>query len=180
MFDLPLHPIVVHFPIVLGFIIPVASLLIWWGIKKNLLQQNFWAVIIAIVFVYGASALIAVEMGEKDEDKVEKVVAEKVIEEHEESGEMIPWVAGGLLLISFSGYYLKDSHAARLGFVILSIIAIIPLANAGHTGGKLVYQYGAAKAHMPSQNAGLEQITNYSEQHEGEEEEEENDDEDDD
>ena len=104
MFDLPLHPVVVHFPIVLGVLLPFAAILVWWGIKKNIVPQKVWAVVIALVLVYGASALVAVEMGEKDEDKVEEVIAEKLIEEHEETGEMIPWVAGGLLLISFSGY----------------------------------------------------------------------------
>ena len=178
MFDLPLHPVVVHFPIVLGILLPFAAILVWWGIKKNLVKQKVWAVIIAIVLVYGASALLAVEMGEKDEDKVEKVVAEKLIEEHEEMGELIPWFAGGLLLISFSGYYWKNSHAARLGFVVLSLVAIIPLANTGHTGGKLVYKYGAAKAHMSTYIQGEEQTANNIDRHLNEEEE--NDDEDDD
>ena len=161
MFDLPLHPVIVHFPIVLGVILPFASILVWWGIKKNIVPQKVWSVVIALVLVYGASALLAVEMGEKDEDKVKKVVAEKIIEEHEEVAEMIPWVAGGLALISFSGYFLKNSHAARLSFVIVSLAAIIPLAYAGHTGGKLVYQYGAAKAHIPILSQVSDQTANY-------------------
>jgi uncharacterized membrane protein len=171
MFDLPLHPVVVHFPIVLGILLPFAAILVWWGIKKNMVKQQVWAVIVAMVLAYGASALLAVEMGEKDEDKVEKVVAEKLIEEHEEMGELIPWFAGGLLLISFSGYYLKNSHAARLGFVVLSLAAIIPLANTGHSGGQLVYKYGAAKAHITAIAQGEEQTANNIERHINEEEE---------
>ena len=181
MFDLPLHPIVVHFPIVLGVLLPFAAILVWWGIKKNMVQQKVWAVVIALALVYGASALVAVEMGEKDEDKVEEVVAEKLIEEHEEIGEMIPWIAGGLLLVSISVYYFRNSHAARLAFVVLSLAAIIPLANAGHTGGQLVYKYGAAKAHLPAAYQASEQTAKYTlEQQDEEAEDGEEDDDDDD
>lgn len=158
MFDLPLHPLVVHFPIVLGILIPLIALPLWWAIKKGLWPQRVWIVLVALTLAYGASSLVAVELGEHDEDKVEKVVSEEVIEEHEEAGEMIPWVAGALFVISAAGFALKRSHHARLVFAILSFAAIIPLAITGHTGGELVYKYGAAKAHVPAkyQNAMVE------------------------
>ena len=41
-----------------------------------------------MALAYGASAIVAVELGEEDEEKVEKVVSEKVIEEHEEAAEV--------------------------------------------------------------------------------------------
>lgn len=151
MFDLPLHPIVVHFPIVLGFILPFAGFAFWWAIKKDFLPQRVWVLITALALVYGASALVASELGEKDEDKVEKVVSEKLIEEHEEAAELVPWIAGTLLLVSLAGLRGKNAQRARLAFAIVSLAATIPLANAGHTGGELVYKYGAANAHLPVQ-----------------------------
>lgn len=148
MFDLPLHPIVAHFPIVLGVILPVAALLFWWAIKKEYFQQKAWVLVVFLALAYGVSSFVAVELGEKDEDKVEKVVSEKVIEEHEEAGELIPWIATGLFLFALAGFLPKNSHRIRLALAVLSLAAIIPLANTGHTGGKLVYQYGAANAHL--------------------------------
>lgn len=148
MFDLPLHPIAAHFPIVLGITLPVLALLLWWAIKKEYLQQRAWILVVFLALTYGVSSFVAVELGEKDEDKVEKVVSEKVIEEHEEAGELIPWLATGLFLISLAGFLPKNSHRIRLAMAVLSLAAIIPLANTGHTGGKLVYQYGAANAHL--------------------------------
>ena len=41
MFNLPLHPVVVHFPIVLGSLLPFLALMLWWAIKKEFLQQKF-------------------------------------------------------------------------------------------------------------------------------------------
>ena len=155
MFDLPLHPIAAHFPIVLGVILPVVALLIWWAIRKEYLQQKAWILVVFLALAYGVSSFVAVELGEEDEDKVEKVVSEKVIEEHEEAGELIPWIASGLFLISLAGFVPKNSNRFRLALVVLSLTAIIPLANTGHTGGKLVYQYGAANAHLSGEYKAL-------------------------
>jgi len=148
MFDLPLHPVVVHFPIVLGIILPFTGLLLWWGIKKERLPQKAWVLVTLMAFVYCASAVVASELGEEDEEKVEKVVAEKLIEEHEEAAELVPWIAGSLFVVSFAGFLRKNPDRVRLGIAIASLAAILPLANAGHTGGELVYKYGAANAHL--------------------------------
>lgn len=148
MFDLPLHPIAVHFPIVIGMTLPFIAILLWWAIRKGHVPQKAWIVITALALVYGASALVASELGEEDEDRVEKVVSEKVIEEHEEAAELIPWVAGVLVLLSFGGLMSGAGAKAQIAFVAVSLIAIAPLVNAGHTGGELVYHYGAANAHV--------------------------------
>jgi len=177
MFDLPLHPIAAHFPIVLGVILPVAALLIWWAIKKEYVQQKAWGLVVFLALAYGVSSFVAVELGEKDEDKVEKGVSEKVIEEHEEAGELIPWIATGLFLFALAGFLPKNSHRIRLALAVLSLAAIIPLANTGHTGGKLVYQYGAANAHLSGEyKASLPSGKIYAENAKKEDREEEDDD----
>ena len=150
MFDLPLHPIAVHFPIVLGALLPLIAFLVWWCIKKDIVQQKVWALVTIMALAYGASAIIAVELGEQDEEKVERIISEQVIEEHAEAGDMIPWVSGALFLVSLAGLVKKNSHSLRLGLAVLSLVALVPLVNTGHTGGKLVYQYGAAIIHLPA------------------------------
>lgn len=148
MFDLPLHPVVVHFPIVLGILLPFVAFFAWWGIQKKDWSTRVWGAVVVMTLAYTLFAAGAVFLGEEDEERVEKVVSERVIEEHEEAGEAIPWIAGGLLVMAIAGYRFKNSHRARLGLAILSLAAIVPLANAGHTGGGLVYKYGAANAHL--------------------------------
>ena len=64
--------------------------MLWWAIKKEFLQQKVWVLVTVMALAYGASAIVAVELGEKDEDKVEEIVSERVIEEHEEAGENDP------------------------------------------------------------------------------------------
>ena len=179
MFDLPLHPIAVHFPIVLGVILPFAALLIWWAIRKEYLQQKAWVLVVFLALAYGVSSFVAVELGEEDEEKVEKVVSEKVIEEHEEAGELIPWIASGLFLISLAGFLPKHSNRFRLALGVLSLAAVIPLANTGHTGGKLVYQYGAANAHLSGEYKTLVESGKFYVEHAKDEDHEEEEDDDD-
>ena len=155
MFELPLHPVVVHFPIVLGMLLPFAALIFWWAIKEDHLHLKAWILVAALALGYGVSSYVAVEMGEEDEEKVEEVVSEKVIEEHEEAGELILWVSGSLFLFSLAGLYRKNLHTVRLAVAILAFVAVVPLVDAGHTGGKLVYQYGAANAHLPAKQQAM-------------------------
>ncbi len=181
MFDLPLHPLLVHFPIVLGIILPFAGLFFWWTIKRDILPKKFWSVVVAIALVYSVSAWVASEVGEEDEEKVEKVVYEEIIEEHEEAGERLVWIAGGLLLISLAGIVFKKSDHARMALVVLSAAAIIPLALVGHSGGELVYKYGAAVAHVPAETkaslmAGKMVMGEHTGEHENDEHEKDHDD----
>ena len=150
MFDLPLHPIVVHFPIVLGTLLPFLAILLWFGIKKWQLPPKVWALVSAVALVYALSGTAAVYLGEEDEEKVEKIISEKVIEEHEEAAELIPWIAGSLFLVSLGGFTVRYQKHAQVALIVLSLVGVAPLINAGHTGGELVYEHGAAIAHLPA------------------------------
>ena len=160
MFDLPLHPIVVHFPIVLGSLLPVLAILLWWAIKKWQWTPKVWALVSAVALVYCLFAVTAVQLGEEDEEKVEKVISEEVIEEHEEAGELIPWLAGTLFLVSLGGFTVKYSKQAKMAMIVLSLVGVVPLINAGHTGGELVYKHGASVAHLsPEHKAAIQSGT---------------------
>ncbi len=177
---MPLHPIVVHFPIVLGALLPVLAILLWWAIKKWQWTPKVWALVSIVALVYTLAAVTAVQLGETDEEKVEKVVSEKVIEEHEEAGELIPWIAGTLFLVSLGGFTVRYSKQAQLAMIVLSLLAVAPLINAGHTGGELVYEHGASIAHLPPDHKAAIQSDTILELHEkGDHEKEEHDDDDD-
>ena len=147
MFDLPLHPIVVHFPIALSLLIPIACIALYFSIKKGFATPRAWVIVVLLSALYLGSSLVAVEMGERDEDKVEKVVGHDTLEEHEEIGEKIPWVAGALLIASLLPLFTKNSTSFQIINIIVALLAILPIVKAGHTGGELVYKHGAARAH---------------------------------
>lgn len=151
MFDLPLHPIIVHFAIALGVGVPFIGFGLWYAIHKNWVEQKFWRLAVLSSLLYALIAVAAVQLGEADDDRVEKFVAEELIEHHEETAEAIPWIGGVLTLLALAGCRGKHMRKMQLAFSVAGLLAIIPLANAGHTGGELVYKYGAATAHLSAE-----------------------------
>ena len=93
-----------------GSILPFVALGLAWAIRKERIRQKMWVAVTALALMYGATAWVAAELGEEDEDKVEKVIAEEVIEEHEEAGERIPGIAGALLVVSLAGLWLRHAR----------------------------------------------------------------------
>jgi hypothetical protein len=86
--------------------------------------------------------------GEGQEEKVEKVVAESAIHQHEEGGERFLVLSGVLLLVTAGG--LLDGapgRIARLGAIAGALALAAVVAQVGHTGGQLVYRDGAASAY---------------------------------
>lgn len=72
--QLPFHPIVVHFPLALTFIMPVLIIVFAFMIKMNKMQPQTWLIIIGLQLAVVVSGYVALESGEAEEDKVEKVV----------------------------------------------------------------------------------------------------------
>jgi hypothetical protein len=98
-----------------------------------------------------------------------------VIEAHEEAGELIPWIAGTLLLVSMGGFTVRYSKQAKVAMIVLSLVAVVPLTHAGHTGGELVYEHGAAMAHLsPDHKAAIQSSTILELHEKGDHEEKEN------
>ncbi|MCB0376962.1 MAG: hypothetical protein KDD33_00590 [Bdellovibrionales bacterium] len=155
MFDIPYHPMVVHLPIALAIIIPILSLFLWGAIKCKKASAKSWGILVVLTALYLVSSLAAVKSGEFDEDLVEDKIGKKLVHEHEERGEKIPWVAG-VLLIAYTVTYVtgrsKLSWTHKL-CTVLSIAAVYPIILAGHSGGQLVYKHGAASAHTKDNGA---------------------------
>ena len=150
MFDLPLHPAVVHIPLGLAFIMPLLVLGFWIAIHKKWMPNKSWIVLIALQLVIFAAGLVAKETGEEDEEIVEEVVQERFIDNHSDdadyflilSGLSALALAGGLLPRRKFGTIFK---AASLILVSGSLYYAILL---GESGGVLVYKHGAASAHI--------------------------------
>lgn len=151
MTDLPLHPIIVHFPIALGLIAPLMIVFVWIGINKWNWPTQTWSLIPLLYFLLFVSSLIAVKTGEMDEEKVEDYVTHEAIEEHEEIGEKMPWLFGGLLVLSATPLFIRSKTKLLMATTLaFSTASIAPIVVTGHSGGELVYKHGAANAHTNS------------------------------
>ena len=148
MFGLPLHPLVVHFPIVLTFLLPISVLGALWAIRKGTTPRRAWAIPLATAAALTLSAFVATQTGEAQEDRVERVVPESAMETHEESAERFLVLSGVLLVVATAGLLPRViGQSARLVTAVGAVGLIVAAAQVGHSGGSLVYQHGAASAY---------------------------------
>jgi uncharacterized membrane protein len=150
----PLHPAVVHFPIVLTVLLPIFAVGALWASRRGARARRAWALPAAVAAALTLSAWLAVQTGEAQEERVERVVAESALEGHEEAAERFLVLSGVLLVVAAAGLAGGTlGRAARL----VSTAGAFGLAAAGvqvgHGGGQLVYRHGAAGAYADAAGA---------------------------
>lgn len=163
----PLHPVVVHFPI--AFLVAgavVALVAIFWR-RCSLPWIAFAALAAAAI-----GSVVAVGTGDNEASRVGGIseVAEDLLDEHEEWGEVARNVAIVAALVALAAAGARKVRVAGLGLsVITAILAIAgtySVIQAGHLGGQLVYRHGvgisrAAKSggeHLKSPPPGEEAV----------------------
>ena len=144
----PLHPAVVHLPLALAVLLPGLAALGAWVISRNILPPRAWAVIVLLQVLLVGSGWLAAETGEEQEDRVERVVAERHIETHEEAAERFLVLAAFALVPIGAGLFAgRRGHAARVTGVLATLFVLGAAVSVGHSGGELVYTHGAAAAY---------------------------------
>lgn len=149
MTGIPLHPLVVHFPIVLAVLLPVFALAALWTIGKGATPRRAWLLPLAAAAALAASAFVATQTGEGEEDRVERVVGDRALHGHEEAAERFLVLSGVLMLVAAGGLATGTvGRAARLVTTGGAIALVILAVQVGHSGGELVYRHGAARAYV--------------------------------
>jgi uncharacterized membrane protein len=144
----PLHPAVVHLPIALAILMPALGILCILAIGKAFFPARSWAAVVLLQALLAGSAWLALETGEDQEERVERVVASRHIHEHQERAERFLVLAGLGLVVCAAG--LLPGRAGNIGRVAGLVASCVVLAagvSVGHSGGALVYEHGAARAY---------------------------------
>lgn len=145
----PLHPAVVHLPIALAVLIPGLAILGILLIYKGFLPPRSWALVVLLQALLVGSGWLALETGEDQEERVERVVAERHIEAHEEAAERFLLLAAVGLLVSGAGLLPRRAGAAgRVATALVTLGLLAAGVSVGHSGGALVYEHGAASAYV--------------------------------
>ena len=141
--DLPLHPMLVHFPIVLltvGFAVDVAGL----ALKKDwLLRAGL------LLLILGTLGAIAARQSGKEEEEtiIETPAIEETLDTHEDSGTFTMWFFVGITLVRAAlTFWKKFTPAMHWAFTILWAIGIALVIRTAYYGGTLVYNHGAGVA----------------------------------
>jgi uncharacterized membrane protein len=147
----PLHPAVVHFPIVLAFLLPLFAIGALVAIRRGARPLRAWSLPLAVGAALTLSSWVAVQTGEAQDERVERVVAEQPLESHEEAAELFLTLSGVLLLVSATGLVRGVvGRAGRITATVGAVALVVAAAQVGHSGGELVYRHGAASAYVPN------------------------------
>lgn len=154
MTELPLHPAIVHIPIGLAFVLPLVATAVTWAVWRR--RGPRWAIgiLFGLQLIVVAGGLAAMQTGEQDEERVERVVPERYIEQHADAGEAFVWGAGVAAALGLAALVLPGATMRwSMPLVVASTIVVLVLGwRAGERGGALVYEHGAAAAHVPAKS----------------------------
>lgn len=138
--DFPsLHPLIVHFPIVLILLAAVLQIVVVW--KPNW-KQIRWATF----FIMGGaflSALLASTVFHAEPSADAPKTAMEIFEEHEKYAQLTLWMSGITLLVKGIGIFFKINKRSYGALVLIAaIVTAIFLSIAGHHGARLTHVAG--------------------------------------
>lgn len=151
----PLHPAVVHFPIVLAFLMPLAVGWAVFAIRRGAAGRRAWAPVSLLAALLFASAFVSLRTGQAQEETVEETVGDAALHGHEEGAERFLIASGvllGLAALGLAGGL--PGTAGRAAAAVGSLVVAVLVFQVGRTGGELVYTHGAAAAYVGTAPAG--------------------------
>lgn len=157
MGNIPLHPLVVHLPLVLAVFLPVIVAAILWADWRGRLTRRSWWIGAVTAALLAGGAFVALQTGENEEERVEQVVAEAALETHEERAEVFLWATLAPLMLVVGAGLLTAPRARRWvgGAAVVASLAVAGLAlGVGHSGGELVYVHNAGAAYADGVQTG--------------------------
>jgi hypothetical protein len=150
MTSLPLHPAIVHLPLGLAFLMPALALGVAWTLWRGGIRSRAWLPVILLQAVLVSAGLVAMKTGERDEERVERIVPAAAIHRHEEYAEQFVWAAGLTLVPAVLVFVFRKPAVAR-AMTILTVagtfVSAAAAIRAGHAGGQLVYMHNAGAAY---------------------------------
>jgi uncharacterized membrane protein len=151
MQELLFHPKVVHIPMALAVLMPLIAGGVVFAYLRGWLDHRTWMIVFLLQGVLLGSGLIAMNTGEREEERVEQVVAERHIDAHEDSADLFVWSSAILLALMAVPLLLREGEFrnAMVIFCALGTVVVFVLGyRTGEAGGRLVYEHGAANAYV--------------------------------
>ncbi len=151
--NVPFHPLVAHFPLVLACILPVLAFVLAYMIKVEKMTPRGWLLIVGLQLVTTITGYIALETGENEEVTVQKVVEKSFIQQHESQAEVFVGATVVTLALAIGAFFVKKEFQFSLQLLVaaIGILTGYFAFQAGKLGGELVYVHGAGSAYAKPQ-----------------------------
>lgn len=140
-----IHPMLVHFPIVLFFIAVGVELIVLIRGGDLIGQQCLPRIALSALVLAALAAIVAASFGDMAFDKaIDLGFPRPPLEEHEELGFTTMWFFIGLSVLHVLALWRKIPLSGAKGWVIfaLGLIGIGILLVTAYHGGELVYRFG--------------------------------------
>ncbi len=147
--SLPIHPIVIHFPIALAVIALCFDLGRWFWGRTRLIEAGFWGGSTPLLIAAMLGAFVSVASGLVAETSAPKTeVVHQLIESHETAAFL---VSGGLALLAFWRIALRGMFPKRGAYLYLGalLLVTIVLVYGAFLGGQMVYSHGVGVQSTP-------------------------------
>lgn len=153
--QVPLHPMIVHFPVAFTFIFPILVIVFAYMIKINKMTPKGWLVIVGLQLAVVITGYVSLETGETEEHTVEKVVSKDLIHDHEEAAEIFVGSTVLALVLSIGVFFIRKEFQfpIKIGIAVIGLVSCYLGYKTGTLGGELVYKHGAASAYVIDENA---------------------------
>lgn len=145
----PLHPAVVHFPIVFAALLPFVAGAALLKIRRGANARSAWGVVFTLSLLLCASSFVAQQTGRADRRIVADFVAEDPLRAHTSAGNQYALLTQVALVVSLLGFAPgKLGAAGRYATAAGSLALMVAVWRVGHLGGELVYTHGASAPHV--------------------------------
>lgn len=147
--QVPLHPLIVHLPIVVTFILPALIIVFALLLRGNKMPPKTWLLIVGLQLFVTTTGYVALDTGETEEEMVKKVVEKELIHKHEEAAEIFVGSTVLALVLGIAAFFLRKEFQFSLHLAILAITLVSGFLayRAGKLGGELVYIHQATSAY---------------------------------
>jgi uncharacterized membrane protein len=156
MTSLPLHPALVHLPLALAFVLPMVAAAGAWALWTARLRPRAWIAVVALQAILLGGGMVAMNTGEREEGRVERIVPESALEVHEAYAEQFVWATGATLALA-ALVLVSRRRALAQSLTVATVVGTVIVAAAairvGHAGGRLVYEHNAGAAYAPQRGA---------------------------
>jgi uncharacterized membrane protein len=147
MLNLPMHPAVVHLPLILAMLVPPLAMLLLWAIRAGKVPRASWLLVVGLQALLVGGAVVALRTGESEEERIEDRIAEARIDAHQRAAEQFTVVAGLTLALAAAAVVAgrirpRAGAVAALATVAMSLVVAGLAVRTGHQGGELVYGPG--------------------------------------